>query len=71
MMLFVTGIPVNERMLKEEHGQDYIDYARRVPIFIPFFGGGHAKPKEDTSGKERAGPGQDQTFSGEDRPKHQ
>jgi steroid 5-alpha reductase family enzyme len=67
MVLFVTGIPVNERMLKEEHGQDYIDYARRVPIFIPFFGGGGAKSKDNTSG--RGIDGQDQSPSGQDRPK--
>jgi steroid 5-alpha reductase family enzyme len=42
MILFVTGIPMNEGIMKQEHGQDYVDYARRVPIFIPFIGG-HAK----------------------------
>jgi steroid 5-alpha reductase family enzyme len=50
MILFVTGIPVNERMMKEEHGQDYIDYARRVPILLPFFGAKAKDKLEETVG---------------------
>jgi steroid 5-alpha reductase family enzyme len=53
MILFVSGIPVNEAMMKEEHGQDYIEYAKRVPIFIPFLGGG--TPKVDQKGEHTEG----------------
>jgi len=38
MILFFTGIPVAEKMLKEDHPQQYADYASRVPILLPFFG---------------------------------
>lgn len=61
MILFVTGIPINERILREDHGEDYINYARRVPIFLPFFGAGGQPVKgklEETSGA--AGPQQGQ-----------
>lgn len=42
MILFVTGIPPSERLMKEELAEKYVDYAKRVPILIPFFGA-HAK----------------------------
>jgi steroid 5-alpha reductase family enzyme len=48
MILFVTGIPVNEKSLRDQHGQDYIDYAKRVPIFIPFFGAKSVKGSDIT-----------------------
>jgi steroid 5-alpha reductase family enzyme len=35
LMLFVTGIPVNERLSQEEYGEQYKDYQNRVPVFIP------------------------------------
>ena len=57
MIMFVTGIPVNERILREDHGQEYIDYARRVPIFLPFFGAaesGKASKLEDIVGPGQA-----------------
>jgi steroid 5-alpha reductase family enzyme len=55
MILFVTGIPVNERVMKEEHGQNFLDYAKRVPILIPFFGarGGKSKEEESQSGESK------------------
>lgn len=49
MILFATGIPVNERIMKEDHGDEYVEYAKRVPIFLPFIG---AKGTlKDTAGK--------------------
>lgn len=50
MILFVTGIPANERLMREEHGQDFIDYARRVPILLPFFGAKAKDKLEETVG---------------------
>jgi len=57
MILFVTGIPVNERIMSEEHGDEYLDYVSRVPIFIPFFGfgKGNARPKEIKEGEKLGG----------------
>lgn len=47
MILFVTGIPENEKILRDQHGMDYIEYANRVPIFIPFFGAKTIKSSEN------------------------
>ena len=35
MIMFVTGIPVNERLMMEEHGDKYKEYQNRVPVFFP------------------------------------
>lgn len=35
MVMFVTGIPVNERLMLEEFGDKYREYQKRVPVFIP------------------------------------
>jgi hypothetical protein len=35
LIMFLTGIPVNERLMLEEHGDRYREYQQRVPIFIP------------------------------------
>ena len=35
MIMFLTGIPVNERLMVEEHGDRYREYQQRVPIFFP------------------------------------
>lgn len=39
MILFVSGLPVNEKIMQEDHGRDYVEYAKKVPILLPFFGG--------------------------------
>jgi steroid 5-alpha reductase family enzyme len=38
MILFISGIPVNEKVMHEEHGKEYEEDTKKVPIFIPFFG---------------------------------
>jgi len=35
LIMFLTGIPVVERLMLEEHGDRYREYQQRVPIFIP------------------------------------
>lgn len=62
LILFVTGVPLMERRMRDEYGEKYEDYRRRVPIFfpIPFYGVSHRKSdgKGDTSsrGKEESSP---------------
>lgn len=34
-IIFITGIPVIERIMREDHGDRYIDYANKVPILFP------------------------------------
>lgn len=39
MIMFISGIPVAERMMQDEFGDAYTNYCKQVPILLPFIGG--------------------------------
>jgi steroid 5-alpha reductase family enzyme len=69
LILFATGIPMTERLMQEEHGQDYINYANRVPILLPFFGGKSKGKIEELGGQNKTGGPSEQIRSGGDTQK--
>jgi len=36
---FLLTLPANEKMMKDQFGDRYMDYCKSVPIFVPFFKG--------------------------------
>jgi len=58
MVRFITGVPVQEKLMISEYGDKYREYMRNTPMFIPFL------PTEDTyEGMNQKGPRVDSTTS--------
>jgi len=46
----LVAIQLEERDLVREHGSDYEDYRRRVPMLVPFKRSGERRPSHASTG---------------------